>query len=133
MYPFARVKYQLSVALRNAGKNEAAVGEINAYLKLRPLSKDGLTQAAILSAEAGRLDEALEYTGRLLDRYPAETDMLNNRAKILFVKGDTQGAVALYNKILAMEPDNKVAKDNLNAILYMVKSSNRNSRFEHSK
>jgi superkiller protein 3 len=64
----------------------------------------------------GKLDAATVYIGKAVELEPGNAAHLNNYGVILAESGRIEEAKAQWKKVLLIEPDNAVAKENLSAI-----------------
>jgi Flp pilus assembly protein TadD len=64
----------------------------------------------------GQLDKATVYIGKAVELQPGNSVHLNNYGVILAESGRIEEAKAQWRKVLRLEPDNEVAKQNLSAI-----------------
>ncbi len=63
----------------------------------------------------GRRDEALALLREASAAAPRDVVILNNYGVVLAEAGDTSGALAVWRRVLDIEPGNRTAKDNLAA------------------
>jgi tetratricopeptide (TPR) repeat protein len=85
-----------------ASRNEPGLGE-------------GFDTLAMSYRGLENLDRALEYAVRAVDLEPVNPAYLNNYGVILAESGKIEQAKAQWVKVLDLEPDNAVAKQNLSA------------------
>lgn len=71
-----------------------------------------------ISAPLDKLNDAATTTQR--PRVPATLIPLTEQARVLFDKGDFEGALGKYNEILAKAPDNLYALSNGGVVLYQL-------------
>jgi superkiller protein 3 len=105
----------LEVWLENgaAGEGKPAAGAVSG-------PQSGLNDAYDVLAMSfrgiGQLDKAVVYIGKAVELEPENTVHLNNYGVILAESGRIEDAKEQWSKVLLLEPDNAVAKQNLSAI-----------------
>lgn len=72
-----------------------------------------LTEQAIELALGSRWEEAAAINQRLLETFPRDLSALNRLGKALSELGDYTGATRAYTDALEVDPDNNIAKKNL--------------------
>src|SRR6185295_223202 len=80
--------------------------------------------AALLGAylnESGRGREAAELLQPFAERKDPDVDVLLARGAALAQIGDTNGALATFNRALAIDPSNAVAKANVGTVYLLVR------------
>ena len=86
--------------------SESLYREANAHAPLRLEPQIGL---ALILADQGKLDEANAMVMKLRAQFPRRIDVLEASAEIATARRDYFGALAIDQKILAQEPDNRAA------------------------
>ena len=79
-------------------------------------SRKQRTEAAIAFALARRWEEAAAENRSLLDEFPDDIEAANRLGKALTELGDLDGAAEAYQKTLAVDATNVIAKRNLQRI-----------------
>ena len=115
-YPYFRKYYYLAEADLEKSQYIHANRYSAIFMAKNPYSKTGVIQAGIIAAETGDLAGSLKCFETYLAKHPADTDVLNDYGKVLFMKGDTKAAVDAYRKVISLDPKNDVAHRNLYGI-----------------
>ncbi len=115
--PGAKSLYYRSRIDMAKGDWEACARDYNVYNQSFACSKPMAINAGIAYAEMKNYEASLRSLNDFLYFYPGDTDILNNKAKVLFMSGDTEGAIGLYGHVLTLDPWNETAHENLYAIL----------------
>lgn len=68
-------------------------------------SPEKLFARAVADQQAGRLDAAEATYRTLLDRFPDQIDVAHNLSRVLMVTGRAQEAVAVWQRLTALHPD----------------------------
>jgi Flp pilus assembly protein TadD len=63
----------------------------------------------------GRVRDAVPILRRATERAPEDVTILNNYGVALAESGDVAAALDVWRRVLAIDPDNVVARDNLQA------------------
>lgn len=104
------------------GKYEQAVTLFEAGLQKAPDARVLLNAASLAKARLGAFDEALELARRAAGTPDAQTADRMWLANLLEKTGAPADAEALYRKVIAAEPENWVALNNLAALLTLSKA-----------
>ncbi|MGB3725021.1 MAG: XrtA/PEP-CTERM system TPR-repeat protein PrsT [Glaciecola sp.] len=84
-----------------------------------PNNDIGITiQRAVVAIRSGELEKADEYVSTLLSSEPDNVDYLNLQGSILKKQNDIEGAIAVYQKILAVDEQHFSANFNLASTYY---------------
>jgi len=95
------------------GETEAAAPWIEQALERQPqLARAHFFNALVLKA-AGSYDPALAELDRVLQQYPRDRVVLNQKGRILFLKREFAGAVAALQGVLEVDPEDLQAHYNL--------------------
>ena len=117
-YPdFAVGHNDLAVFYYNTGNKDEA---LHHYQQAAHLQPENLTLqknlADFLFVEQGRVEEALQIYVDILETYPADVETLLITGHICAALKKFDNAKDFYKRVLALEPDNEDASQNLNAI-----------------
>lgn len=118
-----RARYELAIAYRNAGRQEDALASIDAAIagmtavdsRSRIYVQEDLVllvRAEILTRMA-RFDDALVAYDRLLEHFPQSHQAYNNKGTLLERAGRTGDARLCYERAVAIAPDNRIARENV--------------------
>ncbi|HDT15404.1 MAG TPA: tetratricopeptide repeat protein, partial [Firmicutes bacterium] len=108
--------YHLSGYYLEKKEEKKAAEKIYAYLQRFPSSKKGNIRAAVIMSETGNNKRALDYLDGFLRYYPKDTDVMNNRGKVLYLQSRMKEAVDEYKRVIELDPLNAVAYYNLYGI-----------------
>ena len=72
---------------------------------------------AINLAMQARWHEAADANRTILEKFPADIDAHNRLGKSLMELGEYTAAREIYNRVLELDPDNSIAKKNLNRLV----------------
>jgi Flp pilus assembly protein TadD len=92
-----------------AGKFEDA---LVFYMGL-PHSAEVMDRIALCNLELGRLDEALEWSRKAVEKRPDWSTAMANLAVILAARGELEEAASLLEQVLIIDPDHTTARENL--------------------
>ncbi|HYC73619.1 tetratricopeptide repeat protein [Brevundimonas sp.] len=99
-----------SQAYLDMGEWEKALADLRKVRELRPASAEidlqeiDLQEITILT-EAGRLEEAAAAAAGLVERNPTDVEVMQLQASVLQRKDDFDGAEAVLDRAVALEPD----------------------------
>jgi Tfp pilus assembly protein PilF len=93
-----------SYALQYAGRNSEAFAAAQTLLSLVPNDEAGLTHAAVMAAEVGRVDLSLEYWRRALALNPRNAAHRQELALLLARSGDWPGARSEAEQAIRLDP-----------------------------
>jgi hypothetical protein len=116
MTPDLVQRLQMILRLRGAGKLLEADAGCKAALAVYPDQPGVLTLAAVLSAQLGRLDEALGFHQKILERAPTP-EAWNNYAAALKSAGRLDEAAEAWRRAIALRPDYPIALSGLALLL----------------
>jgi len=137
LYPFEKKYFHLADYYSKTGNISGTISVTEKFLEFQPYSKPGLMQAGIAYAEAKDYEKADEKFDLFLKYYPNDNETMSDKAKVLYLKGEKQPAIDLYNKILSLYPLDETAHANLMAIYNneeMIKQMwDEKKRFEEAK
>jgi tetratricopeptide (TPR) repeat protein len=111
-----RGKIQRSMALLRNGDMDGARKVLDEALESAPDDLDVVFAYATWYLAAGELEKAIEGYERCHEYNPRNTIVMNNLAAAYQEVGRTEEAVALWRRILALDPANAKAKANLERI-----------------
>jgi len=123
-------------ALKNDPLNKEAFEKlmlINEAIEKNPIDfslseninyKDMIEKAERL-IESENVDEAENVLTELLKSNPFNTEALNNLAVIFIMKKENDRAINIFERIFRIDPENEIAKENLNYLNTMVNNVNR--------
>lgn len=111
----------LGVLQAQQGRNEEALAEIGAALKILPGDPDALLNHANMLKTLGRPDPALAGFERALAARPGWPQALNNRGTVLQSLGRFADALADYDAALTAAPDYVEALNNRGSVLQDLK------------
>lgn len=95
------------------GNMEGAEAVLRKALEVAPkLAKTHFFLATAIKS-SGRYDEALEHLRVTLDQYPRDRVVLNQAGRILFLKRQYKEAIAEFQKVLKIDPEDLQAHYNL--------------------
>lgn len=107
---------QLAMAQLKAEKIEEFERSLSRALELDPGNREALKFLANLNFESGRfLDAAQTYT-ELIKRHPDDVESLLALGVCFYKLGDCDMAKAVFERILKVQPDHGVAKENLDVL-----------------
>jgi superkiller protein 3 len=116
---YEQSRYQEVIDLLEAWLEGDAAGESSSSGGAGVGSQSGLNDAydvlAMSFRGAGELDKAVDYIGKAVALEPENTVHLHNYGVILAESGRMEDAKEQWRKVLLLEPDNAVAKQNLSA------------------
>jgi tetratricopeptide (TPR) repeat protein len=100
-------------ALIQEGETDAAKPFLKRALDLNPkLARGHFFQGLVHKAD-GDYDAALASLHRVLDQYPRDRVVLNQAGRLLFLKRDFRGAIAILQRVLAIDTEDVQAHYNL--------------------
>lgn len=106
----------LGTTLAAGGETARAESALTQAIKLQPDSQAAYLLLAQLYVQAGRSQKALEQLQIALDKDPADAAAVMLKALIESSLGHYEDARDAYEKVLAIEPDNGMALNNLACI-----------------
>ena len=110
------------------GNYDLAVKNYEDVLDISPANTVALNNAAYLLAEQGRdLDRASTLAGNLVSRFPEDADALDTYGWVSFKRGDTDAAIAAFQKSLKLRQDSPSTLYHLAAAL-LKKGSRQEAR-----
>ncbi|MBN1423341.1 tetratricopeptide repeat protein [Candidatus Fermentibacteria bacterium] len=104
--------YNLGVAYMKEGRPEARETYEKALI-LEPDYPEANSNLGAMLDQAGEHQRAIECFNRVLIRYPDDVESNLNLGNALFNLGDIEGARAQFLKVLALQPRNQLALNNL--------------------
>jgi len=110
-------------ALADRGNFDAAVTEIERFLKKNPDHVEGRLLLGVFLIWRGDSDRATDVFGKLADDYPDLVEPYNNLAAIHVANQRYREAEAALEKVIAMNPGYEMAWENLGDILAWHASS----------
>jgi len=109
--------YNLGVLLLAAGREEAAVQEVQSALTIRPQLAEGHQFLGSLAARHQRFDEAIQHYRRANELSPNWPQPLAAQAQAEAQMGRSAAAVATYQRLLKLAPEDHVARIRLGSLL----------------
>jgi tetratricopeptide (TPR) repeat protein len=94
----------LGLVKLQSGKPAAALGHLEAALKLDPRSTQAMSNLAMALAALNRDVDALAMLDRALAIAPDEIETLNNHGNVLLKVGRAQDALTSFERVIALEP-----------------------------
>ncbi|MGZ8798157.1 MAG: tetratricopeptide repeat protein [Thermoanaerobaculia bacterium] len=93
----------------NAARADAAIMELNKYLKKRP--DDRIARDALINMylNANRTSQAIDYFRNYLDQHPADLEAVKSIATLYAKQGDFNESLAWYKKITLLDSKNPEA------------------------
>ncbi len=113
----ASTHYNLAVALRGLGENEAAAAQYRRALALKPDNAKAHSNLAIILAEQGRPAEAETHYRQAIAVQPDHANAHYNLANLLRQQGRVGEAIGHYQRSLKVNPDDPDAHNNLGIAL----------------
>ena len=95
---------------------EAVEAALNRALGLRPDDPTALKLLADMNRDHGGYRDAALIYGKLINHHLDQAGVLLSLAKCFFELGDREGAQAALEHVLAVDPNNEIAHDNLGVI-----------------
>lgn len=108
----ARAQYNLGRALADAGQFEAAEAALHAALQLTPDAPDVGIALAKVYADTGRTMPAVALLRQIVGAAPDNALAWTNLGVYLAAADDHDGALAAFDRALALDPDNPTARIN---------------------
>lgn len=115
---------QQAFRLYQAGQLEPAVELLRAYLARFPFDAPANHLLGGICYRLGKLDAARDHLMRACSAPGANAEMFNNLGAALNGLGDQTGAIAAYERALAMDPNHAVVLSNL-AVVYRAQGEPR--------
>ena len=103
---------RLAIALHRSGRREEAIDHFEVLVQLKPAGQY-LVELGVAYASVSRLEEAEAIFRRALDETPGQPTILHHLASLAGKRGDTAGAVELYQRALDSDPDYLMARFHL--------------------
>ena len=103
---------ELGSAMVAQGRTAEAIAQFRLALKARPDYHNAQYNLARALIKAGQPLEALELFRGLAEAYPNDSAVRNGYGELLFGKGDYAAALAQFEKAVALDPTNEVARKN---------------------
>ncbi|HEY9069698.1 MAG TPA: tetratricopeptide repeat protein [Candidatus Ozemobacteraceae bacterium] len=97
-------------ALEQAGKFEEALAKYLSLIEASP-SEELYRETGSLLGKLQRYDEADALLKKALTAFPKSTSLMNLQALITYRRGRSEEARAIWNGVLALDPDNAFARD----------------------
>lgn len=109
--PLDDVRFNLANLLVQAGRH----AEAEALLSPAPQRADLLALRGLALRGLGRSTEARDCLAAAASKAPRDVNVLNNYGVLLAETGDVPGALEVWRRVLAIEPANQTAQENLKA------------------
>lgn len=107
---FLQARFNLGIALREQGRPDEAIVEIEAVVAAQPDHAEACNVLGCLYVNLDRHDEAERLFRAALARIPAFPDALNNLGNVLFSRQRWAEAIGFYRRVLEASPDYGGAK-----------------------
>lgn len=114
--PVANNDFQEATILYRAGKYEAAMERVDAWLKTRPKDARGRFLRGMIFGQLRKLDDATRIYTELTQDYPELPEPYNNLAVIFADKGDFEKARTLLESAVRANASFTAAHENLGDI-----------------
>ena len=98
--------FEKSMLQRDAEDLEGAIKTLNQVEKLIGISPELISDKQDLYMRMGKIDKAAEEVEKLIAEYPQELNYIGLLAALYDANGMADKAIANYNKILAIDPQN---------------------------
>jgi tetratricopeptide (TPR) repeat protein len=92
----------------------SAIARLDEMLKRRSLEPEELHSIAVLQLDMDRFDDAEKTLTQIMHLMPYDENVLHKIAYARFMQGDAEGAKAIYQKLMRIDPHDTVAKYYLN-------------------
>jgi len=112
-------RLELAYSLWDLGRNNEAAGEYEKVLRYNPDSPVALNNLGAIYGQQGRLLDAIPLFRHLLD-LSDDADAAQNLANCYFYSDRLEEAVAAYQRVLEIDPDNPYALHGLAAAYELV-------------
>lgn len=99
---------------------EKALIVIDTILEKNPENYDMLNNKGSIFLELEKFDEALEIFDEILDKNSNNSQALNNKGIALMNRGDIIDAYLVFYDALVVDPENKIAFENLEKLLFHI-------------
>ncbi len=118
-----------------AGKHTEALATIDDYLRREPEDLDGLVCRADILMEQERHQEALDFLGKLTERFPESTRILSRIARVHRRMGDREQALDAADRLISLQGNRGNAADltSLNESLRMYEEAVEAFEDDHSE
>lgn len=115
------IYYNRAFTLGNMNRYGEAITDYTTALKLSPeKAKEIISNRLNLLLKSGRFREAVEDLDYLLEKNTGDADLYYNRAVAKTGSDDIPGAISDYEKVLALNPGDQAARDQMNKLLARV-------------
>jgi tetratricopeptide (TPR) repeat protein len=111
---------KLARALVAQGRLDAAIGEFQEAVRLKPDFVEGQCSLGKALALEGRLDEALAHFQAAVEIRPDNVVAQNNLGNVLFRKGRVNEALVHCQRAVEIEPFNVSARNNLGFAFFLI-------------
>jgi predicted O-linked N-acetylglucosamine transferase (SPINDLY family) len=118
--PDFNFQFQAAVALQNSGRLPEAAAACQALLKTYPGRFDAIYLLAVVYAQQGALESAIETFRRAIQINSKHAQARYNLAYALNLIGDDEGALKEYRRVLKIEPGNIDAINNMANTLFKL-------------
>jgi spermidine synthase len=112
----AEAQFDLALVQAGHGDDAAAVATLQRLLHTSPTFPHGAFNLGISLYKLARYQEAAEQFKRAVAADPASIDGLFNLANSLAKTGQYAAAIQWYQRTLTLQPDHRLARDNLQAV-----------------
>ena len=112
-----QARYNLAVALRDAGELVSAVDAFRATLALEPAHRTAGSSVGHVLLTLGRFEEAEAAFKKALAHRPQDSQLLSDLGTTLQLMGSHEAAVTYYRRALQVDPNLVLVYDNLASAL----------------
>jgi tetratricopeptide (TPR) repeat protein len=102
------------------GNYAKAAEDLSRSIKFNPGNIDAYTNRGLAYSELNRLDDAVNDFTKALSIKSGQPDVYSNRGIVFAKKGDYLRAEADFRKALELDPNDNLAKENLNMVLELI-------------
>ncbi len=117
---YALPRYYLAEVLRQEGKIDEGLAEIDRVLKLEPENAEAWYVRGLLMSQAGREDEALEDLKKTVGLQPDHAEAYNNMGMIYGKRQQYNRALEMLQEALRINPDLPQARANIGNAYYAM-------------
>ena len=103
---------QSTLPPNNLAKLAESITDFDKTLELDPSYIEGYIQRAIVKAESGNRESALEDLNKAIEMNPSNSEIYENRGFLKISIGDKEGGISDFNKIIELDPQSENAYSN---------------------
>jgi len=112
----ADLQTQLAMVHLQLSQPAAAEAALGRAIELRPNDPTALKLLADSKRDRGHYQDAAIIYGKLINQHPDQVGVVLSLARCFFGLGDREGTQAALEHVLAVDPGNEIARDNLAAL-----------------